>query len=100
MEPAKLEFPNLVISIAESSAGTFYAWFQDMVIQGNAGENNEKSGTLELLDPTLKNTLMTIYFHHLGIFGFTPEKSEAKAQGLKRVKVEMYCEQMTFGPVK
>ena len=100
MEPAKLEFPNLVISIAESSAGTFYAWFQDMVIQGNAGENNEKSGTLELLDPTLKNRLMTIYFHHLGIFGFTPEKSEAKAQGLKRVKVEMYCEQMTFGPVK
>ena len=54
-EPGKLEFPNLVISLAESSAGTFYAWFQDMVIKGNAGENNEKAGTLELLDPTLSD---------------------------------------------
>jgi hypothetical protein len=99
-EPARLEFPNLVLSIAQFSAGTFYAWFQDMVIKGNAGENNEKAGTLEFFDPTLKSTLFTIYFHHLGIFGFTPEKSEANAETIKRVKVEMYCEQMTLVPVK
>jgi hypothetical protein len=71
-----------------------------MVIKGNAGENNEKAGTLEFFDPTLKSTLFTIYFHHLGIFGFTPEKSEANAETIKRVKVEMYCEQMTLVPVK
>ena len=52
-EPGKLEFPNLAITLAETSAGTFYAWFQDMVIKGNAGENNEKAGTLELLDPNV-----------------------------------------------
>lgn len=98
-EPAKLEFPNLVLSIAEFSAGTFYAWFQDMVIKGNSGEINERAGTLELLDPTL-TTLLTIYFHHLGIFGFTPEKTEANAKAIKRVKVEMYCEQMTVTPLK
>jgi hypothetical protein len=99
-EPAKLEFPNLVISLAESSAGTFYAWFQDMVIKGNSGENNEKSGTLEFLDPSLKATLLTITFHHLGIFGFTPEKQEANIDRIKQVKVEMYCEQMTLTPGK
>jgi hypothetical protein len=98
-EPAKLEFPNLVLSIAEVSAGTFYAWFQDMVLTGNSGENNEKAGTLELLDPTL-TTLLTIYFHHLGIFGFAPQKPEANADAIRRVKVEMYCEQMTLTPLK
>lgn len=72
-----------------------------MVVKGNAGENNERPGTLELLDPTLRNTLLTLYFNHLGIFGFTPERSEVTDTGkTKRVKVEMYCEQMTLGPVK
>lgn len=99
-QPAQMEFPHLVLSIAEFSAGTFYAWFQDMVIKGNAGESHEKAGTLEFLDPTLKSTLFTISFHHLGIFGFTPEKSEANANKIKRVTVEMYCEQMTLVPVK
>ncbi len=99
-EPGKLEFPNLVISLAENSAGTFYAWFQDMVIKGNAGETNEKAGTLELLDPTLTSTLLTIYFNHLGIFGFSPEKSDANVDAVRRVKVEMYCEQITLVPVK
>ena len=97
-EPGKLEFPNLVISLAEASAGTFYAWFQDMVIKGNAGDDNEKAGTLEFLDPTMKGSLLTIYFNHLGIFGFTPEP--ANADTIKRVKVEMYCEQITLTPVK
>ena len=99
-EPGKLEFPNLVIYVAESFAGTFYAWFQDMVIKGNAGDNNEKAGTLEFLDPTLKGSLLTIYFNHLGIFGFSPEKLDAGADTIRRVKVEMYCEQMTLAPVK
>ena len=99
-EPAKLEFPNLVISLPEASAGTFYAWFQSMVIKGETGENNEKLGTLEFLDPTLKGTLLTINFHHLGIFGFSPEKSDANADTIRRVKVEMYCEQITIGAMK
>jgi hypothetical protein len=99
-QPGKLEFPNLVMYVAESFAGTFYAWFQDMVIKGNAGDNNEKAGTLEFLDPTLKGSLLTIYFNHLGIFGFSPENSVANVDAVRRVKVEMYCEQMTLAPVK
>jgi hypothetical protein len=92
----KLEFPNLAISVAEANAGTFYAWFQDMVLKGNVGENFERPGTLELLDPTMKTVLLTIIFEHLGIFGFTPENAEAGAEKIKRVKVEMYCEQIAL----
>jgi hypothetical protein len=99
-QAARLDLPNLVVSLAEFSAGTFYAWFQDMVIKGNSGDNNERSGMLEFLDPTMKNTLFTVHFARLGIFGFTPERSDASADGIKRVKAEMYCEQMTLSQGK
>jgi hypothetical protein len=99
-EPGKLEFPNLSISVAESSAGTFYAWFQDMVLKGKVGDENERPGTLELLDQSMKTTLLTINFHHLGIFGFAPESADSAAEKIRRVKVEMYCEQITLTPAK
>jgi hypothetical protein len=99
-QAARLDVPNLIVSLAEFSAGTFYAWFQDMVIKGNSGDNNERSGMLEFLDPTMRNTLFTIHFARLGIFGFTPERSDASADGIKRVKAEMYCEQITISQGK
>ena len=39
-------------------------------------------------------------FHHLGIFGFTPDPDPNDPRGGNRVKVELYCEQMTLGPFK
>jgi hypothetical protein len=99
-EPGKLEFPNLAISVAEAGAGTFYSWFQDMVLKGNSGEQNERVGTLELLDPGMKSVLLTVTFHHLGIFAFAPENATSSTDAIKRVKVEMYCEQITLSPGK
>jgi hypothetical protein len=55
---------------------------------------------LELLDPTLTTTLLTITFHHLGIFAFGPEKTTAGAEKIRTVKVEMYCEQIALTPGK
>ena len=86
------------MSLGEFSAGTFDTWFQDMVVKGNAGEDNEKAGTLEFLDQTMKSWLLTIYFNALSVFRFTPEPANAAA--IKRVEVEMYCEQKTLTPVK
>lgn len=97
-QPGKLEFPNLVITLAEAQAAPFYAWFEDMVIKGNAGEDRERPGVLEFLSPDLKSVLFAINFSHLGIFSFAPEKVEANAETVRRVKVEMYCEQMTLTP--
>ncbi|MDE3039973.1 MAG: hypothetical protein KGJ82_05290 [Nitrospirota bacterium] len=71
-----------------------------MVVKGNAGENNGKDGALEFLVPTLKGTLSTINFHHLRIFWFIPENSEATADAIKNVKVEIYREQITLMPAK
>jgi hypothetical protein len=95
-EPGKLEFPNLCVYVAEAYAGTFYAWFQDMVLKGNSGEQNERVGTLELLDPTMHGALLTVTFQHLGLFAFAPEKAISSTEAIRRVKVEMYCEQIAL----
>jgi hypothetical protein len=99
-QPGKLEFPNLVITLAEAQAGPFYAWFEDMVIKGNAGEDRERPGILEFLSPDFKTILFSIQFSHLGIFSFAPQTAETISEAVKRVKVEMYCEQMTLTPAK
>ena len=95
-EPARKEFPNLVLFLSESQAGPFYAWFEDFVVKGNNSQDRERQGVLELLTPDLKEVLLTINFSNLGIFSFTPDKQMAGGDAIRRVKVEMYCEHMTL----
>ena len=95
-EPAHLEIPNLVVTLAESHAKEFYDWHDSFVIKGENGDDKEKKGSLTYLTPDLKTELFTISFDHLGIFKLTPEKVEAGSENVRRVKAEMYCEQITF----
>lgn len=95
-EPASVEIPNLVITLAEAYAQPFYDWHEDFVIKGNNGEDKEKNGTLEILTPNLKEVLFTLTFKNLGIFSLASEKGEAGVETIKRVKAEMYVEQVTF----
>ena len=95
-EPGKLEFPNLKITVAEVAAESFLAWHEDFVIKGNNGEKNEKNGSLTLLTPNRKEVLARIKFFNLGIFRVQPQKTEANADAIKRVEVEMYVERMEF----
>ena len=95
-ERGRLEIPNLVVTLAESGAQSFFDWHQDFVINGNNGSENEKNGMLEYLTPNLAETLFTITFQHLGIFKLAPEKVEAGSENIRRIKAEMYCQQMAF----
>ncbi len=92
-----LEIPNLSFSLPEAEAGGFYAWFQDMVIKGNSGDNNERQGTLEFMSRDMKTPLLTVRFANLGIFGFTPDKSDSRADNpIKRIRIDLYCEQISL----
>jgi phage tail-like protein len=95
-EPAHLEIPNLVITLAESHSQEFYMWHEDFVIRGNNGQSAERQGTLEYLTPDLNTVLFTLTFYNLGVFKLTPEKVEAGSENIRRVKVEMYCENIRF----
>jgi len=95
-EPTSVMVPNLVITASESHCDAFYQWHEDFVIKGNNGEDKEKGGTLEYLTPNLQEVLFTLHFYHLGVFKVTPDKVEAAAEPIRRLKIEMYCEDIQF----
>ena len=95
-QPGRLEYPNLVVTLAESAAGPFFDWAESFIIQGANGQKDEKSGSIDFLTLDLKTVLATLTFSNLGIFRCAPEKAEAGVESIRRVKAEMYCESMTF----
>lgn len=95
-EPAHLEIPNLVVTFPESHSEAFYKWHEEFVIKGNNGDDAEKGGSLEFLSPNLSETLFTVTFAHVGIFKLTPEKVESGSENIRRIKAEMYVEEMKF----
>lgn len=93
-EPGNLEFPNLKIMLAEVTAKTWDAWFDDFVIKGNNGEANEKSGALVLLTSDRKTELARITLHNLGIFALRRNRQVANNEAIQKVTAELYCERM------
>lgn len=99
-EPAHLDVPDLVVTLAESSAKDFYTWHENFVIKGKSGEDNEKSGTLELLAPNVQDVLFTLSFSGVGIYKLGPQRADT-GETIRRVTASMYCQEMRFavGPV-
>jgi hypothetical protein len=94
LEPTKIEFPNLVVTMAESQEWS--AWFDDFVIKGNNGQDKELTGKIEFLSPDLSRTLLRLSLAGVGIFHLAPVLPEPNDQTIRRIKVELYCEQMVF----
>jgi len=93
-EPSRVEFPNLRITLAESSAPTWSAWFDDFVVKGNNDAAKERGGTLSFLTPDHKSSLAEIKLFNLGIFRLAPEPHVAGAEQIARVQADLYCERM------
>ena len=91
-----LEVPNLVVTFPESHASDFYKWHEDFVIKGNNGQEQEKSGSLDFLSPDLKESLFTLSFGHLGIFKLGDDGTGDGSGQQRRLKAEMYCEEIKF----
>jgi hypothetical protein len=89
-----LEFPNLRITLAESSSQTWTAWFDDFVVRGMSGDADEKKGKLTFLAPDLKSALGEVTLFNLGIFRLEPEAQPVAAQTVARIRAELYCERM------
>ncbi|MBC7944583.1 MAG: phage tail protein [Burkholderiales bacterium] len=92
--PDRLDFPNLKISLAESSAQSWLQWHEDFVVKGNNGAGQERKGSLTLLAPNLTSELVRINFFNLGIFRMGREKAAADKQAIARLTAELYCERM------
>ena len=94
-EPVRTRYSNFVLTMPESHADTFHDWYEDFVIKGNCGAEKEKDHCIvEYLHTDLKSVVATVTGKQMGIFKYTPDKSDSNAQGIRSVKVEMYCETM------
>jgi hypothetical protein len=96
VEPGRLNFPNLKVSLSEAGAQTWVDWHDDFVIKGNNGESNEKNGSLAFLSPNRTTELGRINFFNLGIFKLAFDEGDAAPDPIKRVTAELYCERMDF----
>jgi phage tail-like protein len=107
--PGKLEFPNLKITFAESSAQSWLDWLEDFVVKGNAGDDKERNGTLELLSPNQGTVLARIRFFNLGIVSVGPAKAvrnpcnngcpadpDDVRDAIGKMQAELYVERMEF----
>jgi phage tail-like protein len=93
-EPTSMETPNLSITLPESASQTWTAWFDDFVVKGLSGDENEKSGKLSFFTPDRKSTLAEVRFFNLGIFRLEPEAKAVDAETIARIRAELYCERM------
>jgi len=95
--PTSVEIPNLVITFSEQQAEDWYQWHKTFVIDGHCGQKDEKDhAILEYLAPDTVTVLFTLTFKQLGIFKLSPDKVEAGGEGIRRLKAEMYCEDIRF----
>ncbi|MDQ6886169.1 MAG: phage tail protein [Gemmatimonadota bacterium] len=99
-QPARLEFPNLKLTIGEVDIKDWAAWADDFIVKGNNGQDKEKTLTLEILSPNLKDVLLTLTASGVGIVAVRPVPSAAGSENIRRSEVELYVENWTLGPAK
>ena len=105
IEPTKIEFPDLVITLPESDSKPLSDWYQTFAkaAQDSKGSDAvERQGTLELLAEDNKTVLLTVAFHNLGVYGLAKKGLEAVGDAVKRnvqpqVTASMYSEGVDFG---
>jgi hypothetical protein len=84
---------DITITLTESSSSTWTKWHEDFVVNGNNGDDQERSGSLSYLTPA-DDEILTVEFRHLGIFRLAPAESESNSDRVRRVTAELYCEDM------
>lgn len=94
--PPSISFPEVEIRLPEAFSQTEAAWFEDFVIKGNHTDADEKTGTLEFMDSTMKNSLFTLSFTGLGAMTLENEPASANTSAVSQVRFRMYTEIMSF----
>jgi hypothetical protein len=92
--PTTLDIPNLSLQVSETHVDSFYAWLEDFVVRGNAGQDRERRGTLEWLAPN-GGVLGVLRLFQVGVVRVA--SAPIGANQAARAHVELYVEQMDFG---
>jgi hypothetical protein len=96
LEPGKIDFPNLRVTIPEASAQSWIDWYESFVRGGNNSDDYEKSGSIKFLSSDLKTELARVDLFGVGIFNLTDERPLNGGDMISRLVAELYVEQMAF----
>lgn len=94
LEPTKIDFPDLKVTMSMAHAGAVFDWYQQVVVKGEKDTAAERTGSIEFLSPDRKQTMLTINLQGVGIKSFSLGKSEANADQTKRCTFELYVSKM------
>jgi hypothetical protein len=85
----------LKIKLRESSAGPYYGWFENVVLNGNnEAPDAERTGRIEWLDTTLTQVIASADLINLGITRYAPDKVSQNTSSAALVEVNFYCENL------
>ncbi len=94
--PAKVEVPNLKLTISMADFEPWQDWLRSFVIEGQCTEGDELTGAITFLAPELKNELAEIELFNVGIISLQEFGQESTMEEVTRFTVELYVEKMTF----
>lgn len=89
----RLDCSNVVFTIADSASEQLWKWRANMIASG--GEDT-RNGTVTWLGPDLTTVIGTLDLGNLGVIRVAHESDEPNSDGIRRVKCEMYCEEVKF----
>jgi hypothetical protein len=93
---AKVEVPNLKITISMADIEPWAQWHKSFVIDGKCTDSDELTGAIEFMGPDLEEVLGTISLDHVGIISLEAAAAEANKEEVARFTIELYVEQMRF----
>jgi phage tail-like protein len=97
MEPTSLEFPNITFTTSLDGADALIDWHKKYVIDGNSTADDETTGHITLLDPSMQNELLEIELDGVGMTSLRINKSEATSRNsIDRVVVELFVTKFAF----
>jgi hypothetical protein len=94
--PGSIQFPNLRITFASTTAQSWENWHEDFVVKGNNSADKERNGAIVYLDAMRTAELGRVNLSNCGIFRLTSEKLEAGSEHVRRLVADLYCERMDF----
>lgn len=93
-DPTFVEVSHLTVTVPDDYADSLRQWMDNFVISGNTGD--ERAGVINVLASNKKDILFSLTLSNLGIFKLTPDQTDAGKSGIRRIKADMYCEEMDF----
>ncbi|HXY23807.1 MAG TPA: hypothetical protein VEI73_04105 [Candidatus Acidoferrum sp.] len=93
---SKKHFSNLVITLPEAQAVSFYQWYRAAVVQGNQSGTQQRPGILEYLTPSRNDAIFALRFRGLNILSFTQAVNTAGSGLVPNVNVQMSCADLGF----